>query len=314
MQIGRVQPLDAPLTRTLLPSADAQSSEPPSGKAPDADVPRLPQSNVAPPVLADQGAESTALDKQIPPAAQKALPWTEEEIAAARQDCDRLLANVTLISEALPPERKGICGAPAPRLLKSLGESKVKFEPHATLNCQMVAALNTWITNKLQPAAQQSFGSPVVRIVAESYSCRNRYGLAKAPVSEHAFMNAIDISAFGLANGTLIRVAKSWEVIASTAVPNPSNESRPPGEKGKLLVAASKLGAHDVAQQSDRKTEPADTQKSVVTKGALSAFLHQAHDGACGIFGTVLGPDTNDAHHDHFHLDMKARKQPALCE
>jgi hypothetical protein len=35
-----------------------------------------------------------------------------------------------------------------------------------------------------------------------------------------------------------------------------------------------------------------------------SAFLHQVHKGACGIFTTVLGPDGDRAHYNHFHLDM----------
>jgi len=29
-------------------------------------------------------------------------------------------------------------------------------------------------------------------------------------------------------------------------------------------------------------------------------------DGACRFFDVVLGPDYNDAHRDHFHLDMGA--------
>lgn len=33
-------------------------------------------------------------------------------------------------------------------------------------------------------------------------------------------------------------------------------------------------------------------------------FLHAAHDAACGTFGTVLGPEYNAAHADHFHLDQ----------
>ena len=62
----------------------------------------------------------------------------------------------------------------------------------------MIAGLNSWITDKLQPAAQKNFGSPIVRVISGSYSCRNRYGLARAPISEHALMNAIDVSAFVL--------------------------------------------------------------------------------------------------------------------
>lgn len=40
-------------------------------------------------------------------------------------------------------------------------------------------------------------------------------------------------------------------------------------------------------------------------KGAKGAFLREVHEGGCGIFGTSLGPDYNDAHADHFHVDMR---------
>lgn len=38
--------------------------------------------------------------------------------------------------------------------------------------------------------------------------------------------------------------------------------------------------------------------------GAESDFLHVVRDGACGPFATVLSPDYNAAHADHFHLDQ----------
>lgn len=38
--------------------------------------------------------------------------------------------------------------------------------------------------------------------------------------------------------------------------------------------------------------------------GAETAFLTEVRDRSCGIFTGVLGPDYNDAHADHFHLDM----------
>jgi hypothetical protein len=34
------------------------------------------------------------------------------------------------------------------------------------------------------------------------------------------------------------------------------------------------------------------------------AFLRALHKSACRRFGTVLGPDYNRAHHDHFHFEM----------
>jgi Extensin-like protein C-terminus len=41
--------------------------------------------------------------------------------------------------------------------------------------------------------------------------------------------------------------------------------------------------------------------------------LHAIHDGACQIFGTTLGPEANEAHKNHFHLDIKERRHP-LCD
>ncbi|WP_442908031.1 extensin family protein [Halomonas sp. IOP_31] len=34
-------------------------------------------------------------------------------------------------------------------------------------------------------------------------------------------------------------------------------------------------------------------------------FLREAQSGACGLFGTVLGPEYNAAHANHFHFGMR---------
>ncbi|HEY7811354.1 MAG TPA: extensin family protein [Allosphingosinicella sp.] len=41
--------------------------------------------------------------------------------------------------------------------------------------------------------------------------------------------------------------------------------------------------------------------------GAKGRFLRDARDGACDLFATVLSPDYNEAHRDHFHLDQAGR-------
>ncbi|WP_118856779.1 extensin family protein [Sphingomonas mesophila] len=41
--------------------------------------------------------------------------------------------------------------------------------------------------------------------------------------------------------------------------------------------------------------------------GPEAAFLRAARDEACRLFATVLSPDYNAAHRDHFHLDQAAR-------
>lgn len=41
--------------------------------------------------------------------------------------------------------------------------------------------------------------------------------------------------------------------------------------------------------------------------GAKAAFLRDVRDGACDLFATVLSPDYNAAHRDHFHIDQADR-------
>lgn len=44
-------------------------------------------------------------------------------------------------------------------------------------------------------------------------------------------------------------------------------------------------------------------------------FLRATHSSACKLFNTVLGPEANYAHHNHFHLDMAERiKNTKICE
>lgn len=48
-------------------------------------------------------------------------------------------------------------------------------------------------------------------------------------------------------------------------------------------------------------------------KGDAGRFLREARDAACGTFGTVLSPDYNAAHADHFHLDQASRGFGGVC-
>lgn len=42
-------------------------------------------------------------------------------------------------------------------------------------------------------------------------------------------------------------------------------------------------------------------------EGDKQSFLREVRDGACGAFSTVLSPDYNAAHADHFHFDIDDR-------
>lgn len=88
----------------------------------------------------------------------------------------------------------------------------VAVSPVATLACPVVSALDRWIIDAVQPAAQRWFNSAVTEIrQISAYSCRGMNGQPGAHISEHAFGNALDIAAFVLADGRKITVEKGWK-------------------------------------------------------------------------------------------------------
>ncbi|MFB9264451.1 extensin family protein [Bradyrhizobium erythrophlei] len=106
--------------------------------------------------------------------------------------------------------------APLPRLGPSSGNpvqsvGPVAMKPAATLACPIVSALERWLADSVQPAAQRWFGARVIEIKQISaYSCRGMNGNPHAHISEHAFGNALDIAAFTLADGRRITVKDGW--------------------------------------------------------------------------------------------------------
>lgn len=120
------------------------------------------------------------------------------------------------------------------------------------MTCPLAANFAGWARYAVRPAAKQYLGAEVVRIeTMGTFNCRNIYGGRSGKLSEHAFANAVDVSAFVLRDGRRISVLTGW---------NGSSEER--------------------------------------------AFLRRLHQSACKRFGTVLGPDYNSAHANHFHFDM----------
>lgn len=104
---------------------------------------------------------------------------------------------------------------PLPRLgperAPTMASNATAVTPPATLACPMVSAVDRWIANSVQPAAQRWFGQPVVEIhQISAYSCRGMNGNPHAHISEHAFGNALDVASFTLADGRKVTVQNGW--------------------------------------------------------------------------------------------------------
>ena len=81
------------------------------------------------------------------------------------------------------------------------------------------------------------------------------------------------------------------------------------GRSGFGLMKPSNLGGPKTGG------EPANVPAADgVSQSRKAQFLRGAHDTACKIFGTTLGPETNLAHKNHFHVDMAERTRGNFCE
>ena len=155
-----------------------------------------------------------------------------------------------------PGTGPGACGIKNAYTVREV--AGIKLSRPATLNMKTAKALDKWIRNGAIPAIGSKGGGLTEITVAASYACRTRNHRRGAKLSEHAKGNAIDISAFRLANGTRITVLDDWN-----------------SRNGRILK--------------------------------------KMHRAACGPFGTVLGPNSDRFHRDHFHFDTASHRGGPYC-
>lgn len=92
----------------------------------------------------------------------------------------------------------------------------------------------------------------------------------------------------------------------------------PEAEPGARADAKNKKSA-DKKKRKQRRGEPDPAIQAAMPaerappRDNTARFLYAAHDSACRIFGTTLGPEANEAHRNHFHVDMAPRKFKKIC-
>ncbi|MGQ0673262.1 MAG: extensin-like domain-containing protein [Hyphomicrobium sp.] len=83
-------------------------------------------------------------------------------------------------------------------------------------------------------------------------------------------------------------------------------------------VSGARLSEHGYANALDVSSFTLADGRKITVKGGWrsdgreASFLREVHDGACREFTTVLGPNYDRAHHDHFHMDLARRGSDGL--
>jgi hypothetical protein len=305
---------------------------------PHVEVQHAKPAPTAPVLGAEQSKPSTAGAATAPaeqPAEQVVDKWSEAEQAAGLRECVRLMAPVAAEVTLEEPMRKGACGMAAPVLLHSVGgAAKVSFDPAPRMNCRLAAQLTRWVETVLQPAAREVLGARITRIVgASSYSCRNMYNKPNLPLSQHATGSAVDIAGFITADGRRISVVKGWgpterDIVAAKqkiedAAKAQAGRAKNKSENSETAEASAEKASkkkndegkvHKAGFKTDERARPTLVATALTAANTNEAlFLKRLHRGACTVFGTVLGPEANEAHRNHFHFDVKERKHRGVC-
>ena len=137
-------------------------------------------------------------------------PWRAE----AEEQClaQRLVQPASYMEPGEAVNGRGTCGMTKPFKVAAVSGGFVEFKPKATLSCPLVANVEAWFHEAIQPAAMAWYGSPVIEIKQISaYSCRTMNGQPGTPISEHAFGNALDIAAFRFADGREVEFKSGWK-------------------------------------------------------------------------------------------------------
>lgn len=132
--------------------------------------------------------------------------------AAAFKLCAAKLDAAQVTYQPLPnQDRGGGCAIIDSVKLLDLGTPTANL---GAMTCDLAATFAAWTRYAVRPAARLYLGSELVRIETfGTYACRDirgSGGTIAGKLSEHAHANAIDVSAFVLADGRRVSVIADW--------------------------------------------------------------------------------------------------------
>ncbi|MBL8651625.1 MAG: extensin family protein [Sphingopyxis sp.] len=108
-----------------------------------------------------------------------------------------------------PPIGQGGCRADQRMILTGNKLVPTMAPAEVAPSCAVTAAMVLWHRDVVAPLTRKYFGQRVARIEnLGSYNCRNIRGGTR--LSQHSTANAIDVSAFVLADGTRVSVVGDW--------------------------------------------------------------------------------------------------------
>lgn len=193
------------------------------------------------------------------------------------------------------------------------GRKTTKLSEHGLANAVDIGGFVTASAKTAE--VLDDWGKPQREILAEATAAKEAADQAAAKTAQtgvasnsvqsalpSAVASTAGTAVAGLARATIIDGMPRADLLASSSpIGDPNRLGGPTVQPGKAAPAAGKTAY--VAAHPGPNPDP-----------EMRAFLHEAHDAACRIFGTTLGPEANADHRNHFHVDMAPRKVTKICD
>jgi len=184
-----------------------------------------------------------------------------------------------------------------------------------TANAQPVELLADWGPTQREIAAQVAAAkAAAAKAEAERAAAAASGKAGAATAQQQAPAAATQTGAIPDSMGTIIDGLPRVRVTVPGSAPSQGN-----GATGLGLAAPNRLGGPKSPSKAG-KGAPAEAQALHLPQEAQHAqdrksqFLRAAHASGCRIFGTILGPEANNAHRNHLHVDMAERATSNFCE
>jgi hypothetical protein len=274
-------------------------------------------------------------------------------VPAATVTCDVVAAMAQWIEKDVQPAAREILGAPITRMTiighyscrYALGRTSTRLSEHGLANALDIRDFvtergeNVDLTRDWGPTARDIAARIAAEAAAEA--ARKSAAAAAAEAARKAAKAAKDAASKDSGPKGGEKVAK---LAAGKPLPEPASmisgnvgaeaggaplsrsEIRRARREARRRGRSSRLGKRAVSADAGISRADATSAKKSSAGHLASAppddekpsprrrFLRQIHAKACGTFGTVLGPEANEAHRNHFHVDMAKRRYRGYCE
>ncbi|HFZ8993941.1 TPA: extensin family protein [Citrobacter freundii] len=132
----------------------------------------------------------------------------------SQPQCQQLLADANrqglIASQPVADSTSGAC--PLVDVVRVRNFGTVKLSSSFLASCPLALSSALFVEQQVKPLTRKFMAGQVVRIEHfGSYACRNIYHRPDARRSEHASADALDVSAFQLADGRKITILRGWK-------------------------------------------------------------------------------------------------------